>query len=98
MFSKVHHPYTIDRSDNNFPLVLRFGISQEEMNILGFTRVDEQIVFFEHRLSDGEELLKGLQTCVVKVDVIRVYIQSQEAYRSRRWEGEVRQRCRVSWR
>ena len=44
------------------------------MNILGCTRVDEQIVLFEHRLSDGEELLKGLQTCVsvVEVDVIRV--------------------------
>ena len=59
------------------------------MNILSFTRVDEQIVFFEHRLSYGEELLKGLQTCVVEVDVIRVFSLKRHIGRG---DGRVRYR------
>ena len=54
----------VESPNNYLPLYLGFGVSQVEVNILGFTRIDEQIVFFEHRLSDGKELLKGLQTWV----------------------------------
>ena len=61
---------SVDSSNNYFLLHLGFGVSQIKMNILRFTRVDEQIVFFEHILSDGKGLLKGLQTWVVEVDVV----------------------------
>ena len=58
---------TVDSSNSNLFLQLGFGISQIKINQLSFTRVDEEIVFFEHRLSDGKQLLKGLQTLVVEV-------------------------------
>ena len=53
---------SVDGSDNYLLFHLGSGVSQIEMNILGFTRVNDQIIFFKHRLSDGKELLKGLQT------------------------------------
>ena len=61
---------SVDSSNNYLILHLGFGVSQIKMNILGFTRVDEQIIFFEHRLSDRKELLKGFQTWVVEDDVV----------------------------
>ena len=60
----------VESPNNYLPLYLGFGVSQVEVNILGFTRVAKQIVSFKHRLCNEKELLKGLQTWVVEVDIV----------------------------
>ena len=48
------------------------------MNILGFTRVDEQIVFFEHRLSDGGGR-NGLESLDIQVFEISTTVKFLDA-------------------